>query len=315
MTPLGRARLRLAPGVAALALWASCVSAGGAPAQVGQPNPPPVSRAPAAAVPAGTPGSATTISVVLAGGRTAADLFLPDTEGPVPVVVVAHGFSRTRATMRGWGPRLAAAGYLAAVPDLPARSDHARNGTAITDLLRQLEAGAAGRPVDATREAVVGFSAGGLASVLAAAAHAGVALWVGLDPVDRGGAGAAAAATRSFPAVLLTAAPSACNAHGNGAGIAASLKGPWLSLAVAGASHCDPESPGSRLCGMICAGGWTEARHAVFADYTTAALDAVLRCRPEAWERLDAARADPRITRVTGPGLEPLRRVCAGPRP
>lgn len=251
-----------------------------------------------------------TRELVLAGERKPVDLFLPRETGPAPVVVIAHGFSRNRTTMRGWGDRFAAAGYLVAIPDLPTRSDHARNGAGINDVLQQLESGAAAWPVDTTREAVMGFSAGGLSTALAAAANRRVALWIGLDPVDRGGAGAAAVTARAFPAVLITAVPSACNANGNGAALAAALPGPWLSLAVAGASHCDPESPGSRLCGMFCAGGWNAGRHAAFADYATAALDAVLRCRPAAWARLDAARADVRLTRVTGPGLETVRERC-----
>lgn len=265
--------------------------------------------------PAPWAGGSLTREFTLAGARQRVDLFVPAGTGPAPLVVIAHGFSRHRGTMRGWGTRLSAEGYLVAVPDLPAWADHHRNGRALNELVRQLEAGGAGRAVDTTREALVGFSAGGLATLLAAAANPGIAVWVGLDPVDRGGSGAAAAAALSAPAVLITAEPAACNARGNAAAMTAALPGGWLSLAVAGASHCDAESPGSALCGLACAGSWDAERHAAFAEYTTAALDAVLRCRPAAWARLAAARDDRRLGSVRGPGLDAARGRCADVRP
>lgn len=251
-----------------------------------------------------------TLDLALAGKTKRVDIFVPEGAAPLPVVVVAHGFSRDRTTMRGWGERLAEAGYLVAIPDLPTLSDHARNAAGLSDLLRQLEAGAALRAVDPTREALMGFSAGGLAALVAAAGTERVALWVGLDPVDRGGAGLAAAAHRRLPAVLVTADPSACNAHGNAAALAAGLTGPWLRVAVFGGSHCDAESRQSRVCGLFCAGGWDAGRHAVFVDYATAGIDLVLGCRPAAWERLARASADPRVAGVSGPGLAPVLEDC-----
>src|SRR5260370_849449 len=47
----------------------------------------------------------------LAGEKVEVDFFLPKTSHPAPLVVVAHGFSRSRKNFEGWGQRLARAGY------------------------------------------------------------------------------------------------------------------------------------------------------------------------------------------------------------
>jgi len=57
------------------------------------------------------------------------------------------------------------------------------------DLEHTLEAGALGLPpVSRSRVVLIGTSAGGLATVLAAAKLPGLGGWIGLDPVDRTGA-------------------------------------------------------------------------------------------------------------------------------
>src|SRR5688572_6021721 len=107
----------------------------------------------------------------LAGERVEVDFFLPKTSRPAPLVVVAHGFSRSRKNFEGWGERLARAGYFAAIPDLPASTDHKQNGHAIEELIQLL----ATRPpekirsaqIEIDRVAVIGHSAGGLATLLA----------------------------------------------------------------------------------------------------------------------------------------------------
>ena len=76
-----------------------------------------------------------TSKVRLTGKVVAVDFYLPMGTGPAPVVVVAHGFTRNRKTMAGWGGMLAKAGFIAVVPDLPTWADHARNGRALVELL------------------------------------------------------------------------------------------------------------------------------------------------------------------------------------
>ena len=65
------------------------------------------------------------------------------------------------------------------------------------------------------RVGLMGFSAGGLATLLSAADNPAPGIWVGLDPVDHDGMGAKAAHLVKCHAVVLTSQPSACNGHGN----------------------------------------------------------------------------------------------------
>jgi len=187
-------------------------------------------------------------------------------------VVVAHGFWRSRAQMAAWGAHFAGVGYVTAVPDLPARADHARNGRAIGALVASLLAQPPqGLALDGNRVALVGFSAGGLATLLAAADDPRVRLWVGLDPVDRDGLGARAAHRFRGTAVILQAEPSACNGHGNARGLVESLDGRATVTRIAGATHVDAEWPTTRLARLAC-GGSDERRRQQFVAAATAAL-------------------------------------------
>lgn len=209
-------------------------------------------------------------SVTLAAGRVEFDLYRPTAAGPPPLVIVAHGFWRSRANMAGWGRHLAGEGFLVAVPDLPAWADHERNGRAMNELIDWLLSNAP-VPIDARRIGVVGFSAGGLSTLLAASRDPRITLWVGLDPVDRGGKGAAAAAVMQGRALVLRAAPSSCNANGNAAAIERAFEGRVTSAVFADATHTDPEWPTDWKARLLC-GGDSEARRAKFVEAATAAL-------------------------------------------
>jgi predicted dienelactone hydrolase len=73
-----------------------------------------------------------TIRAKLSAGAALVDIYWRDTAEPAPLVIVAHGFSRRRHNMSGWGQHLAEEGFVAAVPDLPAWSDHVRNARFIS---------------------------------------------------------------------------------------------------------------------------------------------------------------------------------------
>jgi dienelactone hydrolase len=247
----------------------------------------------------------------LAGESVEVDFFLPKTSRPAPLVVVAHGFSRSRKNFEGWGERLAKAGYFAAIPDLPASTDHKQNGHAIEELIQLL----ATRPpqklrsaqIEADRVAVVGHSAGGLATLLAASDNRRIVLWVGLDPVDSGDIGASAADDRTFAALVLLAEDSRCNQRENISGLQKRLRGPWLIAKVDGAGHCDPENPTSKGCTIPCGGGYSERRHNIFARYTLDALDAVLRDDPAATARLSNLKKDKNLKEIRGSGFSAAR--------
>jgi dienelactone hydrolase len=211
-------------------------------------------------------------SCLPAAGQVVVDLYEPAAQGRVPLVLVAHGFWRSRSNMAGWGRHLAGQGYLAAVPDLPAWSDQARNGRAINQLLTWLLVHPPDRrSIDPDRIALVGVSAGGLVTLLAGADNPGVRVWIGLDPVDRGGAGAAAAPRMAAQPFIVTAELSQCNAHGNASAIARSLAPRAAVVSIPGASHADAEWPTDWKARLAC-GGSSDERRALFVDRTTAAL-------------------------------------------
>jgi dienelactone hydrolase len=216
-------------------------------------------------------GASETIRVDLSAGVGDVDVYWPAAVSRAPLVIVAHGFSRTRHNMSGWGTRLAAEGFVVAVPDLPAWSDHARNGRFLSELRAFLCACAPwSSRIDPSRVGLVGFSAGGLASLLSAADSPGLAIWIGLDPVDRDGAGAKAAPRITCRSLVLTAEPSACNGHGNALSIVAALPH-GEHFHVAGAVHGDAEWPTRWAVNLVC-GRSTAEKSVEFRDRTVAAL-------------------------------------------
>jgi hypothetical protein len=228
-----------------------------------------------------------TIRVRLSAGAADVDIYWPDAAEPAPLVIVAHGFSRHRHNMSGWGQHLAEQGLVAAVPDLPAWSDHARNGRFVSDLRAYLCSSESwSQRIDPLRVGLMGFSAGGLATLLSATDDPGPAIWVGLDPVDRNGIGAKAAPLVKCHAVVLTAEPSVCNGHGNARNIIAALSR-CKHFSVAGAVHVDAEWPTDWMAEAIC-GRSTDGRRNEFRRRATAALREAL-ANPPVSESLGGA--------------------------
>ena len=216
-----------------------------------------------------------TLRVKLSAGAAQVDIYWRDTAEAAPLVIVAHGFARRRHNMSGWGRYLAGEGFVVAAPDLPAWSDHARNARFIAQLCGHLCAsGPWNRRIDPARVGLMGFSAGGLATLLAAAGDPGPAIWVGLDPVDHNGMGAEAAPSAKCHAVVLTSEPSACNGHGNARNIIAALP-QCEHFSIAQAVHVDAEWPTDRIAETIC-GRSLDERRREFRWRASAALRATL---------------------------------------
>jgi dienelactone hydrolase len=212
-----------------------------------------------------------TIRAKLPSGAAHVDLYWRDTAEPAPLVNVAHGFARRRHNMSGWGRHLAEEGFVVAVPDFPAWSDHARNARFISQLRAHLCAGEPWRRrIDSSQVGLMGFSAGGLATLLSAADDSGVGLWVGLDPVDHNGMGAKAAPLEKCHAIVLTSEPSACNGNGNARSIIAALP-QCEHFSIAKAVHVDAEWPTDRMAEAIC-GRSTDERRREFRWRAAAAL-------------------------------------------
>ena len=191
-----------------------------------------------------------TLKLEIGGRAINVDVYLPDAAPTRGTVVIAHGFTRDRTTMRGHALALAAAGEAVIVPDLPYLVDSRDNARALRDLLLLVDRGGLGHLP--RRYVMIGFSAGGLSALLASDAP-GVAGYIGLDPFDRPShVGLDAARQLLVPAYLLRGPSRACNAY--------SIAEPWVAAlpelredrVLHGATHCDFESPTDRLCEFVC---------------------------------------------------------------
>jgi len=197
--------------------------------------------------------------VELGGHNVRVDVYEPDAEPSGEVAIVAHGVARSRVRHRDLGQALAAAGVTAIIPDLTYILNHWGNGDAIEELVHQLESGALGLPpIEQSHLVLVGTSAGGLSTVLAAAKLPKLAGWVGLDPVDRTGSGVHAASRLTIPAIVMFAEPSLCNLFGSARSIAHAVPDLLRSVVLSGASHCDFEGPTNRFCERICGSSSSE---------------------------------------------------------
>ncbi len=214
-------------------------------------------------------------NIRLSGRQVKVDFYLPAGNIKAPAVILAHGFLRNRKTMAGWAAMLAGEGFIVAVPDLPYLADHQRNAKAISELMKQIQEGELTRqskPSGST--ALVGFSAGGFSTLLAARDNA-VSCWVGLDPVGIDPMAEQAAGSLDIPCFILRAEPSPWNARGNAKNIFSALKGPAFSMIVKNASHADAENPTSLAAEMAC-GKTDPLRRKTFGQYLVASLRAAM---------------------------------------
>lgn len=213
----------------------------------------------------------TTLAIDLAGRRTQVDVSAPtsSTSKSRDAVILAHGFTRSRETMAGHASAIARAGLWAVVPDLPYAVDSRDNARALRDLMAALRSGASGEPLQ--RFVLVGFSAGGLAAILAAD-DPGVVGYVGLDPFDRpGGVGREAARHLQNPVWLLRGPSSRCNAYAIAEPWVEALSNLVVDRVLPEASHCDFEDPTDRLCEFVC-GSADPARQAAVQAFLLEAV-------------------------------------------
>ena len=201
--------------------------------------------------------------------------------GPAIPVIAGHGFARSADQMVGWGQHLASWGFVVVIPTFESRflPNHENNGMRMVELLDWIRANPpTGVSVDMTESAVIGHSAGGLATFLAAA-NAPVTAAVGLDPVDNNALGTTAAPMIMAPTLVLGAEAAQCNANGSGATLYGALMSPgsWY-IRVVGSTHCDGEDPTNGLCLATC-NGEDPARRAFYKRYATAHLLAATACQ------------------------------------
>lgn len=221
-----------------------------------------------------------TQSAELGGETVDVDVYTPSLAPSEGVAMLAHGFSRDRSRHRDLGRALAEAGVTAIVPDLPSVADHWGNGDALAGFVRDIERGAIGLPpIPRSSVVLIGTSAGGLATIVAASELPGLAGWIGLDPVDRTGSGARAAARMHSPAVVLLAEPSICNLLGSGRRFADAAPALLRSDQIHGASHCDFEGPTTKFCRAVCGHSSPELADLARAQAVDATLELLRRSR------------------------------------
>jgi dienelactone hydrolase len=177
----------------------------------------------------------------------AAEIYSPSS--PVgPRVILSHGFSRAASNVSGWAESMASWGLEVVTPSLchawAFDSDHEANAEELVSLNAALGGGDV---------IYVGHSAGGLASVLAAAQDSDAVGVVLMDPVDYDSLGSRAAPSISVPVLGMVGEASSCNSSSNGADMIRGA-GDSVGLHLTEADHCDFEDPTDWMCTMICAG-------------------------------------------------------------
>ena len=196
-----------------------------------------------------------------------ADVLRP-AAAPRGTVVLAHGFMGDRRSLIALARELADRGALVIVPELPYLVDAAGNASALASVLIDTRAGRLGAVP--ARTVLVGYSTGGLASLLAAAHVPGITGWIGLDPVDRDGEGLHAAARVSPSAIMLRAAPDRCNAYANSHSWGSFLPRLQHDTLIQGATHCDFQDAGDPVCAAVCGFPDSQRQAAIRAAVATA---------------------------------------------
>jgi dienelactone hydrolase len=220
------------------------------------------------------PFDVTTEKAMLGGFEVKVDVYRPIDDLAGGIAVLAHGFTRDRTRDRDLARDLAEAGVVAIAPDLPNVTDYWSSGDALVGVVSDLERGTFGLPpTPRSRIVLIGTSAGGVGTVIAASKLPGLAGWIGLDPVDRSGVATGAAAKLTMPAVVLLGEPSVCNLFGSGKSIAQATPTLVRSERIRGASHCDFEGPTNNFCRTVCGKSSSGMDGIVRRETVNAALD------------------------------------------
>ena len=231
------------------------------------------------------------------GQTVSVSVYCPANRSEAPLVIVAHGFTRSKRYMAGWGVALAREGFIAAVPTQPAFADHQLNADALADLVAQLRSGKVALSVrPGPKTALMGFSMGGLTTLLAAGKQS-VDAWVGLDPVGMDESWLPVGKELRIPCAVLRAEPQDWNKQGNARDLLAILPGPKFAMKVRHATHLDAESPTDTIGPLIC-GRTDPERHKTFEHYAIAFLKAVLNDDSSSYKVIASAVNDESITEV-----------------
>lgn len=175
--------------------------------------------------------------------------FEPEGEFSDVVVVLGHGFMRSKQRMDHLAQHLASWGVAVVNVDFCNSrwwaGHHDRNGADMVAVSQQLRA---------EKTIYVGFSAGGLAALVAADLDRGAVAVFGLDMVDNKGLGKKITPQLSIPFYGLVAPASICNAKNNG--LDSYVLAPVsLAVLIEDSSHCHFEFPVDGKCSFFCGKG------------------------------------------------------------
>jgi hypothetical protein len=196
-------------------------------------------------------------------------LYRPAQARTEDLVVLGHGFLRSQERMADLAQALAEEGIPTVTLDFCNTrfwdGRHVRNGL---DMIRVADA------LDAKQVVYAGFSAGGLAALVAGRNDPRTLGVVALDLVDAGRLGEGMAAGLDRPLIGLVGDPSPCNAENNGLAVFSATDHAAVER-VTGAEHCDFESPTDWLCRLVCKRD-APAGASPRGDIIAAATDAVV---------------------------------------
>ena len=179
------------------------------------------------------------------GCDTEYQIYEPEARKTDTMVFLSHGFMSDLSSMRGWAEHWASFGVPVTVMSTCNSTwfsgRHDRNAADIRALAEELHDGAV---------LYAGFSSGGLAALLAAAADPRTAACLGLDAVDSGDQAASASAMR-VPALFVLGEPSSCNAQGNIEAVFPNIDA-VRAVRILNATHCHFENPYNESCEKLC---------------------------------------------------------------
>lgn len=228
-------------------------------------QPAPVARAPA-------PAQATRSGAVESstGCQLRYRLYPPAEPAADGLIVLGHGFLRSKERMDGLARALAKAGMATAAMDYcnarPWDGGHYQNG---------LDMRAVASALGAERIVYAGFSAGALAALVAGREDPRSVGVLALDLVDDRDLGLRTVDGLDIPLIGIMGEPTACNAQGNGIPVF-HRNGLGRVQVLQGAGHCDFESPTNWLCETLCerpAGGAGDIRGEIIELAVGAAAD------------------------------------------
>ena len=191
------------------------------------------------------------------GCEVAYTFFRPWKRSKEALVIIGHGFMRSKKRMARLAEHLASWGLSVVNVEFCNSKlwtgNHDLNGADMVAVSRRLNAG---------KVIYTGFSAGGLAAMIAADMDNYALALFGLDMVDNQGLGKKIAPNLTVPFYGLFAAPSACNANNNGLDSYALAPQSKL-IKVEDSSHCHFEFPVDGKCSLVCGKGENRFRRSV----------------------------------------------------